>query len=85
MIPLGNRAALIDDAFNLGRAGELSQTIALDITLYLVKETEYVPWKVATSALRYLDVMLCKTGAYGSFQVGLIRYKMLDFESNFLL
>ncbi|XP_072037073.1 aminopeptidase N-like [Amphiura filiformis] len=68
MIPEANRAALLNDAFNLARAGEMSQAIALDITLYLTNETQYVPWKAAISALGYLDNMLSKTGAYGALQ-----------------
>ncbi|XP_072036065.1 aminopeptidase N-like [Amphiura filiformis] len=68
MIPVANRAALLNDAFSLARAGAMSQAIALDITLYLTNETQYVPWQAAKSALGYLDNMLSKTGAYGTFQ-----------------
>ena len=69
MIPQSNRAALLNDAFNLAKAGEMSQAIALDITLYLRNETQLLPWESATAALSYLDDMLSKTGAYGSLKV----------------
>ncbi len=75
MIPEASRAALLNDAFNLARAGELSQAIALDITLYLSNETDYVPWQAAINALGYLEDMLSKTGAFGSFQVGTLMFK----------
>ena len=89
MIPQSNRAALLNDAFNLAKAGEMSQTIALDITLYLRNETQLLPWQSATAALSYLDVMLTKTGAYGSLKVryltkqGKIVYRLSE-QFNFL-
>ncbi|RZF47936.1 hypothetical protein LSTR_LSTR008740 [Laodelphax striatellus] len=42
-----NRAQLIDDAFSLARAGKLNHSIAFELTTYLKKETEYVPWVAA--------------------------------------
>ncbi|XP_066255197.1 endoplasmic reticulum aminopeptidase 2-like isoform X2 [Euwallacea similis] len=42
-----DRANLIDDAFTLCRAGLLNATIPLELSTYLVKENEYVPWATA--------------------------------------
>merc|ERR1711962_408781 len=42
-IHLMNRAQLLDNAFNVAKAGLLDYRIALDQTLYLGKETEYIP------------------------------------------
>lgn len=68
-IPIINRAQLLDDALNLARAGRLDYTTALDITSYLQRETDYLPWKAALSALNYLDNMLIKTQGYDVFRV----------------
>ena len=53
---------MIDDAFNLARAGLLGYDVALDITSYLAKEDDYLPWKSAANALGYLTDMLEFTG-----------------------
>ncbi|XP_014220654.1 aminopeptidase N [Trichogramma pretiosum] len=71
-----NRAQLIDDALNLARAGRLDYATALDITSYLSKETEYLPWKSALVALNFLDSMLIKYQGYDMFR--LFALKLLD-------
>ena len=60
---------MIDDALNLARVGLLKYELALSITSYLHKETEYIPWSAALTGLRYLDDMLERTAAYGKFKV----------------
>ncbi|XP_035779782.1 aminopeptidase N-like [Anopheles albimanus] len=76
-IAASNRAQLIDDALNLARAGYLDYSVALNVTRYLVHETEYVPWKAAISALSYIDSMLVRTRHYGLFK----KYSMDLFEN----
>lgn len=66
-----NRAQLIDDAFNLARAGFLDYSVAFNLTRYLQYEVEYIPWKSASTGLKFLDAMLCRTKIYGAFQVRL--------------
>lgn len=66
-----NRAQLIDDAFNLARAGLLDYSVTFNLTRYLQYEVEYIPWKSAAIGFKFLDSMLCRTKIYGSFQVGL--------------
>jgi aminopeptidase N len=58
----------LDDALNLARSGKLSYDIALGVTVYLAKETEYVPWTAALDGLRYISKMLMRTSAYGEFR-----------------
>uniref|UniRef100_A0A182NCK3 Aminopeptidase N n=1 Tax=Anopheles dirus TaxID=7168 RepID=A0A182NCK3_9DIPT len=67
-IAASNRAQLIDDALNLARAGYLDYAVALNVTRYLVHETDYVPWKAAIAALNYIDSMLIRTRNYGLFK-----------------
>lgn len=66
-IDVTNRALLIDDALDLARAGELDYETALNMTLYLEKEFEYVPWDVALSNFAFIDRMLKYTAAYGNW------------------
>ena len=63
-----NRAQLIDDALNLARSGLLDYQIALGVTSYLDKETEYIPWKAALKGMAYLKNMLKRSPAYGHFK-----------------
>ena len=60
---------LIDDAFHLATAGRLRITVALDLTKYLRKEREYVPWKVTLEILGYVARMLSFTSAFGNLKV----------------
>ncbi|XP_078688075.1 aminopeptidase N-like [Branchiostoma floridae x Branchiostoma belcheri] len=53
-IPPDNRGTLVDDAFNLGRAGQLDLSTALDLTRYLVRERHFVPWSMAKAAMDYV-------------------------------
>ncbi|XP_049946237.1 aminopeptidase N-like [Schistocerca serialis cubense] len=53
-----NRAQILDDAFQLARAGLLDYSVALDNTAYLFAEQEYVPWYSALTAISYLDTRL---------------------------
>ncbi|XP_071098659.1 endoplasmic reticulum aminopeptidase 1-like isoform X1 [Haliotis cracherodii] len=71
-----DRAGLIDDAFNLARAGLVSQKIALDLTLYLVKEVEYVPWKAALDNLAYIESRIIYKEVYTNFKAYMLKLIM---------
>lgn len=64
-----NRAQLIDDTFNLARAGYLSYDVFLQITRYLQQETDYIPWYAAVRAFDYLDGVLHGSKVYDMFHV----------------
>ncbi len=57
-IDIINRAQLIDDSFNLGRAGLIDQTLFLKITSYLVNETDPLAFQTAFIGLNYIADML---------------------------
>uniref|UniRef100_A0A8C2BEW6 Aminopeptidase n=1 Tax=Cyprinus carpio TaxID=7962 RepID=A0A8C2BEW6_CYPCA len=82
-IPVINRAQLIDDAFNLAKAGIIETTLALRTTLFLNSETEYMPWEAALDNLDYFYLMFDRTEVYGHMQVK-IRWKT-DLLSNIYL
>ena len=75
-----NRAQLIDDALNLARVGLLKYELALDVTSYLNKETEYIPWSAALTGLRYLEEMLKRSAAYGNFKVDFLNFHFYTFQ-----
>jgi len=60
---------LIDDALNLARAGYLAYNISLQITSYLSKETDYIPWYAAARAFNYLDSVLLGRENYAAYHV----------------
>ena len=68
-IAVANRAQLVDDAFNLARAGLVDYELALGMTRFLVREKNYVVWAAAKKNLKYIGKMLSRTGAYGDYQV----------------
>ncbi|KAL5020482.1 hypothetical protein ScPMuIL_003374 [Solemya velum] len=73
VIPTENRAQIVNDAWNLARAGELNMSIALDTTKYLKDERNYVPWDAALSQLGFVDTMLQRNGLNGDFSKYMLR------------
>ncbi|KAK2581481.1 hypothetical protein KPH14_005147 [Odynerus spinipes] len=57
-IPSVNRAALLDDAFNLARAGYIDYSIPFDLSKYLKTESDYEPWLAAVNNFMFLDRIL---------------------------
>ncbi|RVE72148.1 hypothetical protein OJAV_G00059050 [Oryzias javanicus] len=68
VIPVINRAQLVDDAFNLARAQLVSTTLALRTTSYLSRDTEFMPWQFALDNLDYYNLMLDRTEVYQPMQ-----------------
>ncbi|XP_054001864.1 putative aminopeptidase-2 [Hylaeus anthracinus] len=63
-----NRAAIIDDLMNLGRAGYVDYEIVLNATQYLRKETSYVPWRAFFNGLTYLRRQIQGRDAYDAYK-----------------
>ncbi|XP_014032217.1 aminopeptidase N [Salmo salar] len=68
VIPLINRAQIVDDAFNLARAKVINTTLALRTTRYLSQERDYIPWESAIRNLNYYILMFDRGPAYGVLQ-----------------
>lgn len=68
MIPLLNRAQILDDAFNLARASIINITLALRTTQYLALEREYIPWEAALRSLSSLLIVFERNEVYGPMQ-----------------
>nr|XP_020036768.1 aminopeptidase N isoform X2 [Castor canadensis] len=65
VIPVINRAQIINDAFNLASAQKIPVTLALNNTLFLTQETEYMPWEAALNSLNYFKLMFDRSEVYG--------------------
>ncbi|KAI8123273.1 Glutamyl aminopeptidase [Lucilia cuprina] len=61
---IGDRACLLNDAFALADSTQLPYNMPLDMTKYLSKEDQYVPWSVAASKLTSLKRKLMFTDAF---------------------
>lgn len=57
------------------RAEQLDYDVALNLTLYLDSEEQYVPWDAAYENLMWLSDMLRYQPAYGNWRVRLITKK----------
>ncbi|XP_068578982.1 aminopeptidase N-like [Cebidichthys violaceus] len=68
LIPVINRAQLVDDAFNLARAKIISTVLALQTTQYLNKERDYMPWESALNNLDFFYLMFDRSEVYGPMQ-----------------
>ncbi|KAJ7999375.1 hypothetical protein DPEC_G00193750 [Dallia pectoralis] len=68
VIPVINRAQILDDTFNLARAKILTTTLALRTTRYLSQERDYIPWESAIRNLNYFILMFDRGPGYGVLQ-----------------
>ena len=72
-LKIGARAQLLDDLFNLGRAGLVSQRMFFDAISYIPKEQHIVPFHVVMTSFEYIDTMLgTDYKAYQAFKVTFI-------------
>lgn len=65
---VNNRAQLLDDAFRLALAKRLKFGVALGLSTYLQKESEYAPWVTANSILSTINLYLNGASGYEVFQ-----------------
>lgn len=72
-----NRAQILDDTFVLASVHLVPYKSALDISLYLKYEKEYVPWNAVLSELNYIDSMLYNQPQFSHWTVIEIIFKNL--------
>lgn len=65
-----NRATLLDDSFNLGRAEMIDQLFFLRMTEYLQLEDDAIPWTAAFGGLNYIGSQLssCNDAGFIAFK-----------------
>ena len=79
VIDPSNRAQLIDDSFNLGRAELIDQTKFLDIVSFIDKDIDSLPFLPAVQGLNYFKAMLDdKFETYELFKVLTSILKLLN-------
>jgi len=62
-----DRASLIDDIFTLCRAGILNVTVPLELSKYLYKERDFVPWATALEHFENWSKFLSESSPYKLF------------------
>ncbi|VVC37450.1 Aminopeptidase N-type,ERAP1-like C-terminal domain,Peptidase M1, membrane alanine aminopeptidase, N- [Cinara cedri] len=62
-----DRASLIDDVFTLCRAGVLNVTVPLELSKYLRKERDFVPWATALAHFQNWSKFLSESSPYRLF------------------
>ncbi|XP_016982032.2 membrane alanyl aminopeptidase [Drosophila rhopaloa] len=78
-----NRAQIVDDLFNLARAGNITYNLTLDVIEYLETETNYIPWTSAFNGFSYLTIRLGNdTSDFGTYIQSLTNkaYNQLGFN-----
>lgn len=86
-LSVSDRSHLLNDAFNLADATHLSYDIALDLTKYLDKETQHVPWATMSSKLITIKNLLYRRDSsekYLEYATELVKsaYGIVDWEVN---
>lgn len=69
VVAVNNRAQLLDDSLNIASVNLIPYAEALDLTLYLTVERDFVPFDSALTALGYIDGMLSATAGYADWQM----------------
>ncbi|KAK4881205.1 hypothetical protein RN001_004524 [Aquatica leii] len=64
-IPVLNRVQLIDDSAALAWTGKLKYDIHFNILSYLVKESDFLPWRAAISNFDTFEKLFRRTSSYG--------------------
>ncbi|XP_018905353.1 endoplasmic reticulum aminopeptidase 1 isoform X2 [Bemisia tabaci] len=67
MFTPADRASLIDDIFTLSRGGMVDAALPLELSLYLMKERDYVPWATALEHLQTWSKVLAEATPYRLF------------------
>ncbi|KAK7461238.1 hypothetical protein BaRGS_00038713, partial [Batillaria attramentaria] len=63
-----NRGQIINDAWNLAKAGMLDLSVALATLDYLQSETELVPWRAFAREISYVERMLERTDLFSDLK-----------------
>lgn len=61
VIPVNNRAQILNDALELAALNRLDYSIALGMTKYLVDERDYVPWAACLQSFEGIKIITANT------------------------
>ena len=68
-ISVESRTQLFDDTFVLASVNQVPYAQALDLSLFLQSETDYVPWKTILSKFSYIHNMLYSSNPFEDWKV----------------
>lgn len=68
-IPVNTRAKLLHDAWNLAYAGDLCFGTALNMTLFLKHEREYLAWDPVFTMIDHIGRHIDSSKVHNKFQV----------------
>jgi len=66
------RSNLLSDAMSLARAGQLDYDTALDLTVYLRRETDLLPWDSVAASFDYITRQLYGDRDFALWQASLV-------------
>lgn len=73
-IPVYTRAKLLHDAWNLAYAGDLSFATALNMTLFLKNEREYLAWDPVFTLIDHIGKHIDSSAVHQKFQVSSVGF-----------
>lgn len=66
-----NRAQIIQDAFEFAKKGTVPYSLPLNLTKYIAKERELLPWSAWASGVKHINKLIAANSLhYGLFKVG---------------
>jgi len=68
-ISVENRVELITNAFAQAKNGDLDYSTVFELTEYLEKEQDYLPWNAALESFAYVKSMMISTSHYELYKV----------------
>ncbi|KAK5650644.1 hypothetical protein RI129_001673 [Pyrocoelia pectoralis] len=66
---ISDKTHLLEESFSIAESGELSYGIPLELTSYLTKYTDFIPWSVASSKLGNLRKYLVDSLDYNEYLI----------------
>ncbi|KAK0091458.1 hypothetical protein PV326_003204 [Microctonus aethiopoides] len=67
-LTISDRTSLIEDAFSLAQSSEIDYSVAMNITSYLAREHDSLPWQVAASKLLTIDALLLSSSISSKYR-----------------
>ncbi len=71
-----SRAQVLDDAFNFAQTNQLSYAVFLNLTRFLRKDIDYIPWAAASVGFSYLDRRFSGHANHAVFRVNIYFIKV---------
>ncbi|KAL4228484.1 Endoplasmic reticulum aminopeptidase 1 [Mactra antiquata] len=67
------RASMIDDVFMLARAGLVKYDTALDLSVYIVNEEDYIPWQTLLDNMKFIESRIEDKPVYTNYRLYMLK------------